>query len=100
MRRAARRGAVSLTPDSALHQAEAWLATPHRLHPALAIRGAAGSGKTALLQELSERLPNAIYVDCRGLEAADIARRLLREWGSRMRAGPWLTPREQSRRTG
>ncbi|MFD6311472.1 SUKH-4 family immunity protein [Streptomyces nigra] len=70
-----------MTPDSALHQAEAWLATPHRLHPALAIRGAAGSGKTALLQEFSERLPNAIYVDCQGLEAADIARRLLREWG-------------------
>lgn len=70
-----------MTPGRALEQAKAWLATPHRLHPMLAIRGAASTGKTDLLQQLSARLPNAIYVDCQGLEASVIARQLLQAWG-------------------
>ncbi|WP_192806229.1 SUKH-4 family immunity protein [Streptomyces sp. SS1-1] len=72
---------AGVTPDRALEQAENWLATPHRLHPALAIRGPAGAGKTGLLRALAERLPNAVYVDCQGLHAADIARHLLEAWG-------------------
>lgn len=72
---------MELTPEMALEQAESWLATPHRLHPTLAIRGAAGASKTELLRELSERMPDAVYLDCQGLEAGEIARHLLQEWG-------------------
>lgn len=72
---------LELTLERALEQAESWLATPRRLHPALAVRGAAGTGKTELLRQLSERTPGAVYLDCQGLEAADVARSLLQAWG-------------------
>ncbi|KUN90405.1 SUKH-4 family immunity protein [Streptomyces caeruleatus] len=73
---------MELTPERALEQVEDWLATPHRLDPTLAIRGAAGSGKTELLRKLSERMPHAVYLDCQRMEAGDIARHLLQEWGA------------------
>ncbi|WP_374991287.1 AAA family ATPase [Streptomyces sp. LHD-70] len=52
-----------------------------RLYRTFAIRGAAGSGKTELLQKLSERIPGSVYVDCQGLRADEVARRLLTHWG-------------------
>lgn len=51
------------------------------MHPTLAIRGAAGVGKTALLRKLSERLPDTVYLDCQGLYAGDVARSLTQECG-------------------
>ncbi|MFC8248201.1 SUKH-4 family immunity protein [Streptomyces chartreusis] len=71
---------MELTPARALEQAEAWLAEPHRLYRTLAVRGASGSGKTALLDELATRIPGAVHVDCRGKSADDIAHHLLRAW--------------------
>lgn len=72
---------MELTPERALEQAEAWLAEPHRLYRTLAVRGTSGSGKTALLDELTARIPGAVHVDCRGKSADDIAHHLLRAWG-------------------
>lgn len=72
---------MELTPEGALEHAEAWLAEPHRLYRTLAVRGVAGSGKTALLGELAARVPGAVHVDCRGKTADDVAHHLLRAWG-------------------
>ncbi|WP_369172756.1 SUKH-4 family immunity protein [Streptomyces sp. R28] len=72
---------MELTPEGALEQAEAWLAEPHRLYRTLAVRGVAGSGKTVLLGKLAARIPDAVYVDCRGKTADDVAHYLLRAWG-------------------
>jgi hypothetical protein len=73
---------VELTPEQAMERAQAWLAAPPNPgQPALAVRGTAGSGKTDLLRKLAERMPDAVYLDCRGMRAEDIARRLLQAWG-------------------
>ncbi|MDQ0993406.1 hypothetical protein [Streptomyces sp. V3I7] len=60
---------------------DAWLAEPHRLHDTLAVRGEAGADKTALLLELSVRMPDAVYVECCGLTADEVAHRLLTACG-------------------
>lgn len=75
--------------EQALERAQTWLAAPpNRGQPALAIRGTAGSGKTELLRKLAERMPDAVYLDCRGPRADDIARRLLQAWGALTRGKP------------
>ncbi|MDG4862002.1 SUKH-4 family immunity protein [Streptomyces sp. T-3] len=51
------------------------------MHPTLAVRGAVGAGKTELLRELSERMPDAVYLDCRGMDSGDVSRHLLQAWG-------------------
>ncbi|MEU8783654.1 SUKH-4 family immunity protein [Streptomyces sp. NPDC048637] len=77
-----------MTADSALARIEAWLEKPHRLYETFAIRGAAGTGKTRLLQGLADRIPEAVYIDCQGLTAEDAALRLLNTW----RAEPGTLP--------
>ncbi|MFE7858344.1 SUKH-4 family immunity protein [Streptomyces sp. NPDC057403] len=72
---------VELTPEQAIERAEAWLAEPNRLYETLAVRGHSGVGKTRLLLELLARIPQAVYVDCRGMTADDVARHLLATWG-------------------
>ncbi|MGW6955551.1 SUKH-4 family immunity protein [Streptomyces chartreusis] len=73
---------MELTLEQALEKAQTWLtAPPNPGQPALAVRGKAGSGKTEFLRRLAEQLPEAVYLDCRGLRADDIARRLLQAWG-------------------
>ncbi|ELS56971.1 hypothetical protein STVIR_2088 [Streptomyces viridochromogenes Tue57] len=73
---------MELTLEQALEGAEAWLAAPPNPgQRTLAIRGTAGSGKTELLRTLAEQIPDAVYLDCRGLRAEDIAHRLLQAWG-------------------
>ncbi|MEU9502736.1 SUKH-4 family immunity protein [Streptomyces sp. NPDC048196] len=71
-----------MTAESAMARVESWLAEPHRLYETFAIRGAAGTGKTRLLQQLASRVPDAVYLDCRGLTAEEVAHRLLRAWGA------------------
>lgn len=76
------RGHVELTLEQALERAQAWLAAPpHPGQRTLAIRGTVGSGKTEFLRTLAEQMPDAVYLDCRGLRAEDIAHRLLQAWG-------------------
>ncbi|WP_158715603.1 SUKH-4 family immunity protein [Streptomyces sp. NRRL S-481] len=72
---------MGLTPERALEQAEAWLAEPHRVYRTLAIRGVPGTGKTALLRQLADRIPGAVHLDCQGKTADDIAHHLLHAWG-------------------
>lgn len=72
---------MELTPEQAMERVEAWLAEPNRLYETLAVRGQSGVGKTRLLLELSARIPQAVYVDCRGMTADDVARHLLSTWG-------------------
>ncbi|TQJ90406.1 ATP-binding protein [Streptomyces sp. SLBN-31] len=72
---------MELTPEQAIERVEAWLAEPNRLYETLAVRGQSGVGKTRLLLELSARIPQAVYVDCRGMTADDVARHLLSTWG-------------------
>lgn len=69
-----------MTAESAMAHIEAWLEEPHRLYETFAIRGAAGTGKTRLLQGLADRIPEAVYLDCQGLTAEDVALRLLNTW--------------------
>ncbi|WP_051817884.1 hypothetical protein [Streptomyces sp. NRRL S-1813] len=48
-----------MTAESAVARVESWLEEPHRLYETFAIRGAAGAGKTRLLQGLADRIPDA-----------------------------------------
>ncbi|MFG2207464.1 SUKH-4 family immunity protein [Streptomyces sp. NPDC048638] len=69
-----------MTTDNAMARIESWLDEPHRLYETFAIRGAAGSGKTQLLQDLAVRIPNSVFIDCQGLTAESVALRLLKAW--------------------
>lgn len=77
-----------MTAESAMARIESWLEEPHRLYETFAIRGAAGAGKTRLLQGLADRIPDAVYLDCTGLTAEDVAFRLLNTWQADSGAGP------------
>ncbi|MFD3421252.1 hypothetical protein [Streptomyces decoyicus] len=77
-----------MTAESAMARIESWLEEPHRLYETFAIRGAAGAGKTRLLQSLADRIPDAVHLDCTGLTAEDVALRLLNTWQADSGAGP------------
>ncbi|MFC9237427.1 SUKH-4 family immunity protein [Streptomyces decoyicus] len=77
-----------MTAQSALARIESWLEEPHRLYETFAIRGAAGTGKTRLLKSLADRIPDAVYLDCAGLTAEDVALRLLNTWQADSGARP------------
>ncbi|MFF0731980.1 SUKH-4 family immunity protein [Streptomyces chartreusis] len=58
-----------------------WLADPPPHTPRLVLRGAPGSGKTAVLAGLHEQIPGSLFLDCRGLTADQVLRRLLTHFG-------------------
>ncbi|MGW4755612.1 SUKH-4 family immunity protein [Streptomyces chartreusis] len=58
-----------------------WLADPPRHTPRLVLRGAPGVGKTAVLAGLHEQIPGSLFLDCRGLTADQVLRRLLAYFG-------------------
>ncbi|MGW1958232.1 SUKH-4 family immunity protein [Streptomyces sp. NPDC001920] len=63
--------------DEADGKIVSWLANPPKHTPKLALRGAPGVGKTALLAGLHEQLPGSFFLDCRGLTADQVLRQLL-----------------------
>lgn len=58
-----------------------WLADPPRHTPRLVLRGAPGVGKTAVLAGLHEQIPGSFFLDCRGLTADQVLRRLFAHFG-------------------
>ncbi|WP_330356675.1 SUKH-4 family immunity protein [Streptomyces chartreusis] len=58
-----------------------WLADPPRHTPRLVLRGAPGVGKTAVLAGLHGQIPGSLFLDCRGLTADQVLRRLLAYFG-------------------
>ncbi|MGW2239197.1 SUKH-4 family immunity protein [Streptomyces sp. NPDC001759] len=91
---------MELTPEQAFEQVEAWLAAPSRLYETLAIRGLPGSGKTQLLLELTARNPQAVFVDCQGMTAEEVAHRLLAAWGVTESSGSLVSDALRIRRGG
>ncbi|MCL6672706.1 hypothetical protein [Streptomyces panaciradicis] len=72
---------MELAAEQAAEQIETWLAAPGGPYETLAIRGLPGSGKAELLRVLAARNPRAVFVDCQGMTAEEIAHRLLAAWG-------------------
>ncbi|MDI3407179.1 SUKH-4 family immunity protein [Streptomyces cavernicola] len=58
-----------------------WLTDPSPQSAVLPLRGALGSGKSAVLHRVHERRQASIYLDCRGITAEEAALRILSELG-------------------
>ncbi|MFF4883160.1 SUKH-4 family immunity protein [Streptomyces nigra] len=69
-----------------------WLIDPPEPAPMLLLRGSPGVGKSALLAALHEELPDALFLDCRGLTADDVLDRLLTHFGLEVRHRPLRDP--------
>ncbi|MFG2274979.1 SUKH-4 family immunity protein [Streptomyces chartreusis] len=69
-----------------------WLADPPRHTPRLVLRGAPGVGKTAVLAGLHKQIPGSFFLDCRGLTADQVLRRLLAYFGLEVVRRPLVDP--------
>ncbi|MFJ9410997.1 SUKH-4 family immunity protein [Streptomyces sp. NPDC101393] len=65
--------------DQAWAQVQEWLDLPVRRRKRLRVTGQRCSGKSAFLREIAERTPGAVFVDCLGLTAEEVA---VRVWGA------------------
>ncbi|MFM9373747.1 SUKH-4 family immunity protein [Streptomyces sp. Da 82-17] len=63
-----------VTPELALDRALWWVDRPRDHSAWLWFGGGAAGGKTALLRQISVRVPEAVFVDCGGRTAEEIAR--------------------------
>ncbi|UNO41902.1 ATP-binding protein [Streptomyces sp. MST-110588] len=89
----------------ALDHLTRWLEEPSDPGRVLPVTGAVGVGKTRLLRDVRRYRPEAVYVDCRGLDADAVATALLTEWGydgkfRRMRENPLSDAIGQQARQG
>ncbi|MEV8091053.1 SUKH-4 family immunity protein [Streptomyces nigra] len=73
----------AVTADLALNRALRWIDRPRDHGAWMWIGGRAGSGRTALLREVVVRHPAALYVDCTGKSAEDVAREVAAALGLR-----------------
>ena len=64
----------AVTAELALNRALRWIDRPRDTSAWMWIGGRAGSGRTALLREVVVRHPAAVYVDCAGKSAEEVAR--------------------------
>ncbi|MGW2237434.1 hypothetical protein, partial [Streptomyces sp. NPDC001759] len=62
--------------DLALNRALWWIDRPRESSAWLWVGGTEGAGKSALLQEIARRHPDALFLDCAGMHCEDIARKL------------------------
>ncbi|MGV9571305.1 hypothetical protein ACWDRX_17815 [Streptomyces nigra] len=65
---------AAVTAELALTRALRWINRPRDASAWMWIGGRAGSGRTALLREVVARHPGAVYVDCAGRSAEEVAR--------------------------
>ncbi|MFF7100990.1 SUKH-4 family immunity protein [Streptomyces nigra] len=65
---------AAVTAELALTRALRWINRPRDTSAWMWIGGRAGSGRTALLREVVARHPGAVYVDCAGRSAEEVAR--------------------------
>lgn len=56
-----------------------WLDRPDGKRRRIVVTGAHGSGKTNWLREAADRTPDALFLDCRGMPAESVARRIHQE---------------------
>ena len=73
-----------------------WLLDPPKPAPMLFLRGSPGVGKSALLAALHEELPDALFLDCRGLTADNVLDRLLTHFGLEIKYRPLRDPLEDA----
>ncbi|MFE7894217.1 SUKH-4 family immunity protein [Streptomyces sp. NPDC057412] len=67
--------------ELALTRALRWIDRPRDTSAWMWIGGRAGSGRTALLREVVDRHPDAVYVDCAGRSAEEVAREVVTALG-------------------
>ncbi|WP_333756736.1 SUKH-4 family immunity protein [Streptomyces sp. IBSBF 3352] len=65
---------AAVTAELALTRALRWINRPRDTSAWMWIGGRAGSGRTVLLREVVARHPGAVYVDCAGRSAEEVAR--------------------------
>ncbi|MFJ9122380.1 SUKH-4 family immunity protein [Streptomyces sp. NPDC102394] len=75
------------TLDQNWERIEAWRTLPARTRPVFSVTGPSAAGKTDFLDQVRQRIPESIWIDCRGMRADAVALRMREACGTRPTPG-------------